>query len=270
MTISPENLGNNAAGRLYAILSAAKVQLVHPNPNAAASAGWLRAAGLPSNENEVESARLAAELITAIAREIPAVLEATKAAGIPEGLIGPQVHHLGNSLHVHLLNAQGSQSAQYITGEALLALGWASVILPNEDVVVEDAAVAELTQKIDELRQALELEGIPPSLRRYADQQLESLNRALRMFRVQGAAPFRSAVRKAVSDAHFDEEEIKAALDTHAESPPVRTLREKLGGALKSAAAVAGEAEKFTKAAIYLGNQAKDGATLLIDAVSKL
>ncbi len=196
--------------------------------------------------------------------------DALKAAGIPETLYLPQISHMTNGLQLAQLHTQAPQTAQYLTGEALLVLGWASVVLPDEDVAIEDKAIAELKLKVEELQQALEADGIPPALRRYATQQLESLYRSLQLFRVQGAAPFKQSVRKAVSDAHFDEDHLKAELQAQSDSPPVRTLREKLGGALKTAATVAGEAEKFAKAATYLGGKASDGVTLLLDVVSKV
>lgn len=73
------------------------------------------------------------------------------------------------------------------------------------------------------------------------------------LYPLQGVSTIRAAVRAAVSDVHFHEDEIKAA--TANPTPETKNLLSKLEGTLEKASKVSGYAEKTAKALGYLSDK---------------
>jgi len=130
--------------------------------------------------------------------------------------------------------------------------------------------MSELKALVAELETALKSQGIPPHFRQYAKGLLDSLRTAMTMWPIQGEAPLRNAVRKAVVDAQFEEEALKAELDEKGHDPEVETLREKIGSTIKKAAAITGDIEKLSKGYGYLLDKGREFGQVIADGISSI
>ncbi|MVT28896.1 hypothetical protein C8E08_0155 [Paracidovorax citrulli] len=68
---------------------------------------------------------------------------------------------------------------------------------------------------------------------------------------VSGPSDIRAAVRKAVADVHFSEEDLKIEAST-TDAEAVKDVRSKFGNLFKKSAEVAGDLDKFEKGAKIL------------------
>ena len=76
---------------------------------------------------------------------------------------------------------------------------------------------------------------------------MSELRAAVLLSAVEGAKPLREAMRKAVSDAHFEEEALKTELQDSGTKPEVQSVVSSVSAAMKTMANIVGEAERFSK-----------------------
>lgn len=242
-------VGANAAGRLLRIFTDLTV---HARNSTAIQPAWQKVLNIDAKFNDTRDDLLLVEGLQAIGREIDVVDAAAKARDIPDDLIGVYLQTLRATLGIQLIYTARDSTLQHIKPEALLALQWCSFVLPDDDMVVSTSDMEALKKQIDELDKALQAEGIPDHFRKYATGLLDSLKKAMFLFPIEGLQPLRTAVRKAVTEAHFEEEEIKADLAKAGDKPEVRSALSKLGATLKTAASTVGDAEKLMKGYGYM------------------
>lgn len=260
-------LGNNAAGRLYIFFTELRNSLASSNKEA--QRAWAQALKLSSEEQKFSGFR-AAEAIVACDRELNLITAALRDANYSDNLTEPYLHTLRQVLNINLLQAQSNQTSQYLREEVLLSLRWASVVLPDEDHQATAESMAELQALVSELETALKSQGLPPHFKQYARGLLDSLRNAMSMWPIQGEAPLRNAVRKAVADAQFEEDVLKAELDEMGSHPEVETLREKIGSAIKKAATITGDIEKLSKGYGYLLDKGREFGQVIAEGISAL
>lgn len=259
-------LGNNAAGRLYTFFTELRNSL---NTFKEAQKAWTQALKLSSDELGVAGYRIA-EAIVACDRELNLVTAALRDGNYADNLTTPYLNMLRNALNIHLVQGASNQTRQYLGEEVLLSLRWASVVLPDEDHQATAESMSELKALVAELEAALKSQGIPPHFRQYAKGLLDSLRTAMTMWPIQGEAPLKNAVRKAVADAQFEEEVLKAELDEMGDHPEVETLREKIGSTIKKAATITGDIEKLSKGYGYLLDKGREFGQVIADGISSL
>ncbi len=106
---------------------------------------------------------------------------------------------------------------------------------------------------------------LPEALFAYLSDQLVAMKTAIDAVVVTGSSDIKAAVRKAVADMHFNEDDLKAeASATHSEA--VTHVRSKFGNLYKKSAEVAGDLEKLGKGAKLLS----DGVQWLVLQWDKL
>ncbi|WP_304350097.1 hypothetical protein [Comamonas testosteroni] len=259
-------LGNNAAGRLHIFFTELRNSLSSIKE---AQKAWAQTLKLSSEKQSVVGYRIA-EAIVACDRELTLITAALRDSNYAENLTEPYFQTLRNVLSLNLLQSQSSQTNQYLREEVLLSLRWASVVLPDEDHQATAESMAELQALVAELEAALQSQGIPPHFKQYARGLLDSLRSAMSMWPIQGEAPLRNAVRKAVADAQFEEDVLKAELAEMGGHPEVETLREKIGSAIKKAATMTGDIEKLSKGYGYLLEKGRDFGQVIADGISSL
>ena len=215
-----------------------------------------------------EALHLVAEAAIATSRELKQVVAAMNDSGYASSLIQPYLADIGHALSVSSLSQDRGTLLKYLKEENILCLRWCSVVLADESIEIIPAEMEALKGLVSELDTALQESGIPPHFKRYATELLQRLKTAILMWPVQGGSQLKDAVRKAVADAEFDGEEIKTELAKSGDQPEVQTLREKLGGALKKAAEMTGDAEKLSKSYGYLLGKAYEAGQLISSALN--
>lgn len=263
---SPREVGNNAAGRLFNFFSNFKRRATS---HAAIRDNWQEALHINEKHNDARDEHAIGRAHDAISREIDAIASAVRAHGVPDSLTSSHLNHLRGALSLNLFNQGRDHTLQYVNNEALLTLRWCSIVLPDEDDVVSSEAMDVLRHQIRELEEALALEGIPPHFRAYAEEVLRGLESALFLFPIQGIKPLQQTVRQAVSNAHFEEESLKAEFEENDNKPEVETLRQKMGNALKSAATLVGDVEKLSKGYGYLLGKAHEAGVYIANGISQ-
>ena len=202
-------------------------------------------------------------------RELDVAARGYKSLGLPEDLFNPYHTHLQNALQVELLQHPKANTAQYLGDTVMLSLRWWSVVLPDDDLAVAGEDMERLKAQVDALEEALNKDGIPQGLRTYASNLLNDLRSAMLLAVVEGSAPMRAAMRKAVIEAHFEEEKLKSELDESADKPEVKTLMSTVGAAVKTMASVVGDAEKLAKGYGYFLTKANDAGEAIASLINQ-
>lgn len=212
---------------------------------------------------------MVARYLDAILRELDVTARTYNERGLPEDLLKPFHSQLQHALQVQLLHHPKGNTTQYLGEIVMLSLRWWSVVLPDDDFAVAGEDMEQLKAQVDALEAALGKDGIPPGLRRYASDLLSDLRAAMLLTLVEGSSPLRAAMRKAVSEAHFEEDKLRAELDAAADKPEVKSLLSTVGAAVKTMASMVGDAEKLTKGYGYLLTKANDAGEVVAKLISQ-
>lgn len=206
-----------------------------------------------------------AELLGKLRKELQATENALAAMEVPAHLYKYAVNALKPMLTAnHLSQAWGN----VVAGAAehhVIAFRWAAYVLPDENHQVDTEDLNELKQLLAEFEAALADAILPPVLLAYLSDQLVAMKAAIAAVVVSGSSDIKAAVRKAVADVHFNEDDLQAearATDTEA----VKDVRLKFGRLYKKSAEVAGDLDKFGKGFKLLS----DGAEWLMLQWDKL
>ncbi|AFU47319.1 hypothetical protein C380_18125 [Acidovorax sp. KKS102] len=212
------NIGANAAGRVFNIFNRFRGAR---SKGGRASALWLEVLGISPTGSEARDSIIVARHLDVLMRELDVISKTYAAMELPADLLEQYQLNIHNALQIDLLPHSKENTVQYLTEVVLLSLRWWSIVMPDDDIAVVGEDMAALSGHIDALEQALAKDGIPAGLRAYAERLLEELRAAIVMTAIEGVKPLREAVRKAVSDAHFEEDSIKAELAGAEERPEV-------------------------------------------------
>lgn len=199
--------------------------------------------------------------------ELDATATAYEGLGFPMDLFSTYQTRIQHALQVELLHHPKDNTLQYLDSLVMLSLRWWSVVLPDDDFGLDGESMTQLDAQINALEEALGKDGIPPNLRSYASHLLNDLRAAMFMSRVQGSKPLREAMRKAVSEAHFEEESLKAELVISGENPEVKSVVSSIGAAVKTMANMVGDAERFAKGYGYLLTKATEVGEAISNAI---
>ena len=258
------NVGANSAGRVFHILS----RYLRSKVGGKSTDIWLDTLAIPSTGSETRDSIAVTRYLDAIMRELDVTAKAYKELELPDDLFKSQHNALQHALQVELLHHPIGNTKQYLGDTVMLSLRWWSIILPDDDFAVAGEDMVQLKAQIDALEDALSKEGIPPGLRSYASNLLSDLRAAMLLTVVEGSKPLRSAMRKAVSDAHFEEDNLKTELAESAEKPEVRSVLSTVGAAVKTMANIVGDTERLSKGYGYLLTKATDVGEVIAKAIS--
>lgn len=225
------------------------------NPGSPSLEVWRHAFELGPNDDGLQ----VAELIGKLRKELRATENALAAKEVPAHLYKYATNALESMLTANHLSQPWGNVGAGTAQHHVIAFRWAAYILPDENHQVDTEDLNELKQLLAEFESALTGATLPPVLGAYLKDQLVAMKAAIAAVVVSGPSDIRAAVRKAVADVHFSEDELKAevsATDTEA----VKNARSKFGNLFKKSAEVAGDIDKFGKGAKIL----KDGVEWLM------
>lgn len=235
---------------------------------ARSTAIWLESFSIEPSGSETRDSILVTRYLDAILRELDVTARTYNALALPEDLLKPFHSQLQHALQVELLHHPKGNTAQYLGDTVMLSLRWWSVVLPDDDLAVAGEDMAQLKAQVDALEEALSRDGIPTGLRTYASNLLNDLRAAMLITVVEGSAPLRAAMRKAVSDAHFEEDKLQAELIDSADKPEVKSVLSSVGAAVKTMANMVGDAERLSKGYGYLLTKATDVGDVIVKLIS--
>lgn len=259
------NVGANAAGRVFNILDRFRITR---GKGGRASALWLEVLDISPTGNDARDSIIVARHLDVLMRELDVISATYAAMRLPVDLFKSYQAQIHNALQVDLLQHAKENTMQYLTDVVFLSLRWWSVVIPDDDLAIVGEDMAALRDHIDSLEKALEKDGIPASLRAYAVRLLEELRAAMVMTAIEGVKPLREAVRKAVSDAHFEEDKLKAELADVEERPEVKSVLNSIGAAVKTAANMVGDGERLAKGYGYFLGKAKEVGELISNTIN--
>lgn len=228
----------NSAARIANIMVRAATQ----NPNVSCAIAWHGAFNLSDSENDAE----VAELLLKLQKELKSAENSLAAADVSAHLYMDAANAFRKTLSLSNLAQPWSNIVQGVAEHHVIAFRWAAHTLPDENHQVDTADLVELKQLLADFEAALTEAVLPPVLHSYLSDQLGAMKAAIAAVVVTGSSGIKAAVRKAVADVHFTEDELKAeAADTKPER--VDEVRAKFGRLFKKSAEVAGDLEKLVK-----------------------
>lgn len=209
---------DNPAGRLYALLSAARVP-VKGNDQVKVRDRWAEVLGVSDEDTPVLLARLSE--VIALPSHVRAAIEA-----IPDERLDksrylatlPRIEQAFGNLNLH---SQWSAFAKPITADVMVGLGFCDEILSRvapETVVPEDKRRDFHTQ-IRDLMEDVAANEEDVDLRAFLLHHLIAMDRALTAYRISGTPPLETAVEAAIGAAH-----IRRATGKSSESPRLKRL----------------------------------------------
>lgn len=259
-------IGKNVGGRLFVFFGQFATRI--RQSNGGVQGAWRETLVIP--EEVVKKGREVNSIVTAtiaLDHQLTLLEHAMDTTAFPQDLYLPHLNQLRKVLDLGTLNQGISAVAPFCGQPEVSSLHWCSIVLPDDGELANSPAMEELAARVRDLRAALGEDDVPEALRRYASGVLVGLEEAMSMVPIQGSLPLGDAVRKAVADAHFDEESIKADLVANEGNESVANVKDKLSNALKKAAEITGNAEKLSKGAIYLFNEASKAINIIKDII---
>lgn len=247
----------NSAARIVNIM----IRTVGQNGGSPCSTAWTSAFELSPNDDGLQ----VAELLGKLRKELQATENALEAMEVPAHLYKYAVNALKPMLAANNLSQAWGNISAGVAEHHVIAFRWAAYMLPEEIHQVDTEDLNELKQLLAEFEAALTDAILPPALLAYLSDQLVAMKAAIAAVVVSGSSDIKAAVRKAVADMHFNEDDLKAEASA-ANPEAVKEVRSKFGRLYKKSAEVAGDLDKFGKGAKLLS----DGAAWLMLQWDKL
>lgn len=231
----------------------------------------VRTAGRSSNDRSINVWRhafelspnndghLVAELLGKLRKELQTTENALAAMAVPEHLYMYAVNALKSTLTADNLTQVWSNIESGMAEHHVVAFRWAAHVLPDESHQIDTQDLDELKQLLAEFEAALTNATLPPVLHAYLSEQLVAMKAAIAAAVVAGTTDIKAAVRKAVADVHFNEEELKAEARA-TDSEEIKEVRSKFARLYKKGAEIAGDFDKISKGL----KLAKDGTEWLM------
>lgn len=221
--------------------------------NIAAASYWAKGLEIEAaNDTDRDDALVL--VLRALQDEIDTLKVQLVARGLPEDLYAGQLARLRNAaapaaIHSHWAGMVGNIN----TSDVRLVLQWAASVLPDDEAEAEAEQLDLLAADIDRLQAEIANAELPPAIYAFAVKQLRSLREALRLYRVRGVEPIRTAVEQALGAAAMAGEAMRAEAATA--SPKARTAMQCVNDALGRAVRVCDDIVKV-----------QGGASLMFDA----
>lgn len=121
---------------------------------------------------------------------------------------------------VQLITSQWASPKQHIKPEVLIALGFCSEILPNEEELVDTTNLEELAAMAVELKSILANSTLPPYTIHTIEKHLNKIEEAISKYRAVGSKALEDVVQSAYGEVIANEEMFKEAKG----SPEVQKL----------------------------------------------
>lgn len=132
-------------------------------------------------------------------------------AGYTPNLYEPTLNKCNATLAVQLIPGQWAQPKQQITPEVSTVLGFCSEILPNEEELVDEANLEELSKMAIELRELLKGSALPPYTQNIIEKHLSKIEEAISSYRAVGIKALEEVMQSAYGEVISNEEAFKEA-----------------------------------------------------------
>lgn len=231
----------NSAARIVNIM----VRTADQNTGRTCAQVWSDAFELSPNDDGLQ----VAELLWKLRNELQMTEKALAAENVPAHLYRYAVDALKPMLAVINLSQAWGNIAAGAAEHHVIAFRWAAYVLPDEIHQVETEDLDELKQLLAEFEAALADAVLPPVLFAYLSDQLVAMKAAIAAVVVSGSSDIKAAVRKAVADVHFIEDDLKAEGNATASEAV-----SKFGRLYKKSAEVAGDFDKLAKVGKLIGD----------------
>lgn len=193
----------------------------------------------PDLEDEIVS------YLQAVRSELDLLSRKLKEMGVDESLINPGFTRIRNVTSPSSLNAAWKSHADEISKlENRIPLLWANWVLRDDDEgEMPDEKLTALLLELEALEKSLLEIELTPYLRKFLLQQILSIRSALRLSRLQGAAPIETAMERVAGAIAINRQTISGECSKASE--PAKSLLQRFGSALNKAAEIAGDLKKI-------------------------
>jgi len=130
--------------------------------------------------------------------------------GYSENLYSSSLKKCNAAFAIQIITGQWQGPKQHITPEVLVALGFCSEILPNEEDLIDKADLDELRKMAADLRECLAKSTLAPYAKNIIEKHLNKIDEALLKYRITGVKALEDVMQSAygeviASEAVFEE-----------------------------------------------------------------
>lgn len=186
----------------------------------------------------------------------------------PAHLYRHQVEATRNAFSAQLLNSNWNNVISQLTPDVVLAFEWAAFALAVDDGELDEKDLAELLEKIKELKADPSLKGLPPAFRDLIELHLDSILEALQLYPISGIEPLCKAVKDFAVQVAVDHDELKA--HEHEIQPKARPFLTKFFDTMKKTTDAASTATKTAEQVEKIWKMVADKGPLLLEYIRDL
>lgn len=118
----------------------------------------------------------------------------------------PSLNKCKTAFAIKFLETQWSQPKQQLSNEVPIVLGFLSEILPNEELLIEQSSLEELTKLAEDLRKTLKKSTLPSYAKSIIEKHLFKIEDALISYKSIGAKAFQEVMKSAYGEVIANEE----------------------------------------------------------------
>ncbi|MEO2282057.1 hypothetical protein [Pseudoalteromonas pernae] len=249
----PQNI--NSAYRIREILNSLRSK---PD-NTPTHEIWAEVFSLEESDQDRKNVSIA-RCLADLHDEVELVRDEMLKLGYSENLFDSSLKKCNTVFAVQSIMGQWKGHKQQITPEVIVALGFCSEILPNEEELIDESNLDELRDMASDLRASLTQSNLPVHTKHIIEKHLNKIDEAIFKYKVVGAKALNEVMQSAygeviVSEAVF--EEARGSEELGKLSAMWQKTKSVLDGVVdtnKRIAAMQGMAEKGQKVLEFLEN----------------
>ena len=125
--------------------------------------------------------------------------------GYSDNLFSPSLNKCNSIFSIPLITGHWQAIQQQITPEISIALGFCLEILPNEEELLDQKELDELSKLAKELREALKESSLPQHTKRIIEKHLSKIEDAMSSYKVVGAKALEDVMHSAYGEVIANE-----------------------------------------------------------------
>lgn len=194
----PKNI--NSAYRIREILA-----LVSKNQDkTAVHEVWATAFGIEEKDQNKKNFAIS-RCLADLHEEVELVRAEMSKIGYSQNLYNSSLNKCNSIFAVQLVMGQWQQIKQQLTPEVILALGFCSDILPNEEDLINQENLDDLKAMAQELRKCLEKSTLPKYTITIIEKHLNKIEEAISTYKIIGAKALEDALQSAYGEVIANE-----------------------------------------------------------------
>lgn len=135
-----------------------------------------------------------------IHEEVENILSEMKKTDFSEGLYSSHINRVNEVIAVQtIMNNWDSQKSQ-ITGEMILALGFCSEILPNEEILIDEIEFKEILENVAKLEKLLDSNNLPFNLKKIIFRHIQKIKEAISSYHIIGINALTEITNSAIGE----------------------------------------------------------------------